>query len=98
MANHTNVLVIAPHPDDESVGYFRKAAISLEPIECGGWIAAVWPDIADVFVGREPLQGLKSLGEVVGHDEALQVLAKLVNHPAAEAAGFTDQRLRQKVG
>ena len=36
------------------------------------------PDIADVFVGREPLQGFKSLGEVVGHDEALQVLAKLV--------------------
>ncbi len=36
------------------------------------------PDIADVFVGREPLQGFKSLSEIVGHDEALQVLAKLV--------------------
>ncbi len=36
------------------------------------------PDFADVFVGREPIQGFKSLGEVVGHDEAFQVLAKLV--------------------
>ena len=36
------------------------------------------PDIADVFVGREPLQGFKSLSEIVGHDEALQALAKLV--------------------
>jgi len=36
------------------------------------------PDFADIFIWREPVQGFKSLGEVVGHDEAFQVLAKLV--------------------
>ena len=36
------------------------------------------PGFADIFIWREPVQGFKSLGEVVGHDEASQVLAKLV--------------------
>jgi hypothetical protein len=48
-----------------------------------GWIVSesaglVCPSFADVLVGSEPPQGLEALGEVVGVDECLDVLAKLV--------------------
>src|SRR5450830_796326 len=38
----------------------------------------VCPGFADGFKGREPLQGLETLGEVVGVEERCEVLAKLV--------------------
>src|ERR1039458_1618597 len=40
------------------------------------WFAC--PGFADGFKGREPLQGLETLGEVIGVEERCEVLAKLV--------------------
>ena len=36
------------------------------------------PDVAGVFVGREPFEGLEAPGEVVGGDEVAEVAAELV--------------------
>ena len=36
------------------------------------------PDFTDVFIGREALQGLQALGEIVSYHDAPQMLAKLV--------------------
>lgn len=36
------------------------------------------PDFANIFVRREALQRLQPLGTIIGHEEALQMLAKLV--------------------
>src|ERR1039458_9172414 len=40
------------------------------------WFAC--PGFADGFKGREPLQSLETLGEVIGVEERCEVLAKLV--------------------
>src|ERR1019366_5997439 len=36
------------------------------------------PELADIFVRREPLEGLQALGEIVGTDEVSEMAAKLV--------------------
>ena len=36
------------------------------------------PDLADVFVRREPFEGLEALGEVVGADEVGEMAAELI--------------------
>ena len=43
------------------------------------------PDLADVFVRREPLEGLETLGEVVGSDEVREMSSQLVMGFVVEA-------------
>ena len=43
------------------------------------------PDLADVLVGREPLEGLEAFGEVVGGHEVRQMSSKLVMSSVVEA-------------
>ena len=60
-----------------------------------GWIdvesrGVFCPDLADVFIGRETIQGLQPTGEVVGVDEVAEVTAQLVVDLVIEAL---DRRL-----
>ena len=43
------------------------------------------PELADVLVGRETLEGLEALGEVVGCDEVGEMASKLIMGFAVEA-------------
>lgn len=54
------------------------------------WLGS--PDLADVFVGGEALQGLEPAGEVVGSDEVAEMVTELLMAAVVEAmdGGFLD--------
>ena len=64
--------------------------IDVEPV----WLLC--PELADVFEGREALQGLEALGEVVGVEEGFQVVAQPIVAVVVVSAhcGFLERAIR----